>query len=887
MTIKIYHDAFTQEHVRAVEYEGTLAALLEDNGIAYVYKQPQKVSFTVNGKCVDALDWSCVRVSNSDDVQMRIVPHGFFAAALLIGAILVVGMTLLKPKIPNYNRNETPKGEQLAASNAQANTAKLNGTVPEIAGRFIRYPEHLVQPHSYFVNPRTLYQEMFLCIGAGYHDFDPDLVKVGTTPISNLEGAEYFVYQPGDNVSAHGLHFNWYTCPEVGSTNAGGSGLELTAAPSSDLDPVATSYSFGGYTMTATPLPAGWAVGTRMTIRITRPYDVTHELDYGRINGNFVDIAHLSVGDTVTSRIGQTLRIQAKVLDANFDGYMEFDYLNDFDVWLPLKPAVATSVPYWFADPDITLEITSLETGSATYKAIKAGVDFGAWNGFGVITSLPQNVFFDVDGANTIGEWSGPFNACPVSEVTSKVQYDVFFPQGLAKIKDDGGLETISVTIETQWRYVGGAWQSIINTYTNTTMDQIGYTQTINIPTPGAVEVRMRRIGAESTSTQVNDEVQWYGLRALLDSPTVYPNWTTMGVRFKGLGKIGAGSENKINLVPMRKLQTLQSGGTLGPMAATREISAFAVHIAQSVGYELDAWDMDALLSLNSLWKSRGETLDFVFNETTVESALQVTFGAGMSELTIDDGMLKPVREGVRTQYEQVYSAQNTTDGFNRTFTLERVDSNDGVLVEYIDQSDGFTSKTVECKLPGKAGVRLKTQKVNGVVGRDRAWRIGMREARAMEYQKWAYKFTTPMDAMNSGYGSYVALVPDIANYGRSGLILGTYGSTLVLGDHLEFESGKSYVIAWRDDKGSFVGPFPATAGTIDNEVIVSSGGVMPVVRMDRELPHFFFGELSTLTLPALVQKITPAADGKCSVQAVNYDARIYADDDALAPTGA
>lgn len=887
MTIKIYHDAFTQEHVRAVEYEGALAALLEENGIAYVYKQPQKVSFTVNGKCVDALDWSCVRVDNNDDVEMRIVPHGFFAAALLIGTIFVVGMTLLRPKIPNYSRNETPKGDLLAASNAQANKAKLYGTVPEIAGRFIRYPDKLIQTHSYFPDPRRMNQDMLLCVGAGDCDVDLSSVKIGTTPLQSIDGAEFHVYKPGEDVSVHSMHWNYYICPEVGATSAGGAGLSLTSAPSSDLDPVATSYSLSGYTMTATPLPAGWAVGTRMIIRITRPYDVTHELDYGRITGNFVDIAHLSVGDTVTSRLGQTLRIQAKELDANFDGYMEFDYLNDFDVWLPLKPSVATSAPYWFSDTDITLEITSLGTGSATYKAIKAGVDFVAWNGFGVITSLPQNVFFEVDGANTIGEWSGPFNACPATESTTIVEYDVFFPRGLAKISDSGNLVNISVSIEIQWRYSGGAWQSITRTYTASTADQVGYTHILNTQLGGSIQMRMRRIGAKNTSPNVNDEVQWFGLRSRLTSPIRYPNWTVLGVRFRGLDKISSESGDKINCIATRKLPTLQANGSLGVPVATRELSAFALHIANSVGYTLNDWDMDALQALNTIWKSRGETFDFVFTETTVEKALQTTLLAGMSELTIDDGLLKPVREGVRTQYEQAYSAQNTTDGFNRTFTLERVDSNDGVQVEYIDQSEGYTAKTVVAKLPGKIGARLRTLKLDGVVGRDRAWRIGMREARAMEYQKWAYKFTTPMDAMNSGYGSYVALVPDIANYGRSGLILGAYGSTLVLGEHLEFESGKSYVIAWRDDKGRFVGPFPATAGNVDNEVIVSSGGVMPLVRMDMELPHFFFGELSTLTLPALVQKITPAADGKCSVQAVNYDARIYADDDALAPTGA
>lgn len=887
MTIKIYSDAFSKEPCNTVEYSGYISDLLKENGIEYTYKNSQPVSFYVNGECIDAQDWSKIKVKDSDNVEMRIIPHGGIFSAIGNLVSSVISWIFPKPKVKT--RSDTPKGEQIAASNANANVAKLYGTVPEVAGRFIRYPEALVPIRSYFDNPRTLNQEMLLCVSAGDCDIDASTVKIGTTPILNLEGAEFHVYKPGDDVSSHGLHWNYYRCPEVGSTAAGGAGLALTSSPSSDLDPTAESYSFSSKTMTATPLPSGWSVGTRMYIRITRPFNIENpeDSDYSSFIGSFVDIAHLEVGDIVSSSIGEELRISYIDVDANGDGEAQFDYLNDFSDWIPLKQSVATDFAAWFSDPEITLRISAITSSSVTYDAIRDEAVFSGWGGFGTITSIPRNVLFDVDGSEQIGEWSGPFNACPESETTARVEYDIFFPRGLCRVSDSGNLRWATVQVEIQWRYSGGSWQSVIRNYGNNTMDQIGYTHSISTPLGGAIQVRMRRIGAESTSTQVNDEVQWYGLRARLTSPTTYPDWTVVGVRFRGLDKISSESGNKLNLVATRKLGTLQSDGTIGYPVATREISAFALHIAQSVGYTLSEWDIDALQQLNSVWKSRGETLDFSFTETTVEKALDTAFSAGMSEFTIDDGLLKPVRLGVRTMYEQAYSAQNTTDGFNRSFTLERVDSNDGVLVEYIDQAEGFTAKTVTAKLPGKIGARLRTLKLDGVVSRNRAWRIGMREARTMEYQKWAYKFTTPMDAMNSSYGSYVALIPDIANYGQSGLITGSYGRTLIVGEYLDFEEGKSYVIAWRDERGRFVGPFSAERGESDQEVIVGGSTALPVVKMDRELPHFFFGEISTLSLPAIVQKITPNASGECSVQAVNYDSRIYADDENNAHSGA
>ncbi|MBX5463723.1 MAG: hypothetical protein IRZ28_21880 [Steroidobacteraceae bacterium] len=82
-----------------------------------------------------------------------------------------------------------------------------------------------------------------MCIGPGHYQIDDADVKVGDTPISSLgDDADYTIYPPGEDLSSDPAHEHWYNVSEVGATSAGTAGLELSADPSSDVDPTASAY---------------------------------------------------------------------------------------------------------------------------------------------------------------------------------------------------------------------------------------------------------------------------------------------------------------------------------------------------------------------------------------------------------------------------------------------------------------------------------------------------------------------------------------------------------------------------------------------------------------------------------------------------------------------
>jgi hypothetical protein len=274
-----------------------------------------------------------------------------------------------------------------------------------------------------------------------------------------------------------------------------------------------------------------------------------------------------------------------------------------------------------------------------------------------------------------------------------------------------------------------------------------------------------------------------------------------------------------------------------------------------------------------------------VLDEMTVQEAIKQAFGAGMAEMTIDNGAIKPVRDGLREYFEQGYSAQNTTQGgIVRSFTAPRADDNDGVEVEFQDEADGWATKTVRCMLPGSLGLRLEKLKLQGVTSRERAWRIGMRRARTLRYQRWTYTWGTELDALNSNYGDGATLVCDqsaiLEQIGESG-----GQARLHVTEPLRWMAGEPHVVSFRRPDGSVSGPWPATRGADDHEVLVPiPRDQWPVVTLKHEPPHVYFGPADAWSYPAIVRSVKPGSNDSVSVSAVNYDARIFEDDDGRPP---
>lgn len=881
MTIEVFPSLMPGEPIERHEWAGTFAGWLESKGIDYRTQEQQPISVCVNGVELPVERWAEIELTEGDSVEVRPLPHGgvFKGLGNILGKIFNAVFGWLMPGGGTGNDRQSPgQGRQLETSEGKANQAKLGDVVPELAGRFRRFPDYLTPPRRYFANPREQWLEFHACIGPGRYQINPADVKVGETPFSAL-GADgsYQIFGPGANLSGVSTHEHWHTVDEVGGTSSGTAGLELSTELANRENAQPASYTFSGDAISRPTgeFPTGWGAVTTVNVEYPRTYSVV-TLNIGledpiyisEITGYF---GHAVPGATISiGPIGSAVVYYVRSVINNGSG--------NYTVRLEDSEGEPVVIP---PGPSQTLIIgADINRTLITYGEQNLTVSPG---GFQSTTITGARVVFS--GGTVYGEWTSEFVVTPGSEVTSTLEFDFFFPGGLAFINNEGGLQSRSVGVEFQHRNLdGGPRVSVQRTYTQRTLDQIGFTERIAIAA-SRVACRARRVGASSTSTQVQDTIHWYGLKCRLPTLASYPNWSTMSIRLRSGGRIAAQSENQINVIATRILPTLQSDGSWGPAVPTRDISAFHHYIARTIGYSDENHDMAELRRLHAIWVARGETMDHVFDQTTVKEAMNTTLGAGMAELTIADGLIRPVRDEPRTQFEsgQAYSPQNMIGPLKRTFRARRHDDPDGVEVEYTD-GETWTQQTVICALPGSPRLKLEKIRLRGVVSKTRAWRIGMRKARAQRYRKWDYAYETEMDAFNSEYLSYVPLLDDIPGYGQSALLehVTAEGANVMLRitEPIRWEEGQSHVVAYRRADGTLAGPWPATPGPDEFTLVAPIPDAQrPTVSLKLELPHVYVGTEEHWCFPALITDINPRGTDRASVSAVNYDDRVYADD--------
>lgn len=509
------------------------------------------------------------------------------------------------------------------------------------------------------------------------------------------------------------------------------------------------------------------------------------------------------------------------------------------------------------------------------------------WEGFDALQTSDVNIV--LDGSTTEGDWSGPFAVVPEGEVTRRLEIDFFFPQGMIRYTEkNGNQRQVSVKVEIQYRDIttAGAWTSVTSTYTAMSPDQMGFTRKISIPAAMRPEVRVRRIGEESTTSNKQDRVQWYGLRGRIERvPRRYQGVTVMVVYVKGSNRLSAQSETMVSVRPTRVLP-VRSGGAWAVETPTRDIVPWVAHVARTIGYTDDDLDLPELDRLDAIWKAREDRFDLaVTGQETVLEALNNALMAGFAELTIDRGLIRPVRDEPRSVFEHMYTPQNIIGNLVRKFTSVRPDDYDGVDVEYVDEST-WQKETVKCRLSGDAGAKTEKITLQGVINRDRAWRIGIRQRRRYKYQRYGYSFTTELSAMNSRYKSYCAAADDIPGYGQSAVLIDfQVGNSLTLlesSEPLTWEEGASHVVGLRKPDGTVSGPWPATR-VDETRLTVPGLDFEPDLSWDIEPPYLLFGTTARWCYPILIESIGPD-DYTAKAQAVNYDVRVYADDDNFAP---
>ena len=507
----------------------------------------------------------------------------------------------------------------------------------------------------------------------------------------------------------------------------------------------------------------------------------------------------------------------------------------------------------------------------------------------GTLSLFPANVVssLEVAGQKLTASATGPFVAAATETLANYLGIDYVFPRGIYYANDNGGLNTVSITVKAEAQAVNavgvaiGAW-FVLGTETvsaaTTTPQRKSYRYAV---AQGRYQVRVTRLDVEQTSTRYGHDVVWGGLRSYLQDDRVFGDVTLLAVRMRASNNLSSQASRKINVIATRKLPHW-NGATWSGNVATRSIAWPIAYAAKQVGLTDAQIDLAALLALDSVWATRGDYFDARFdNFLSFWEAVSKIASAGRAKPYMQAGVLRIFRDQAASLPVALFSMRNIVKGsMTVEYLMPTADTADAINVGYFDATAWVQSR-VQARLPGSAALKAAKVELFGVTGRDHAFREGMYQAASNRYRRKLIKFSTEMDGFIPSFGDLIAVQHDMPAWGQSGEVTNWQAGTNIatLSESPEWGTGTHY-IGLRERDGSISGPYVVTPGPQPNQVVIDGlGGFVPYTGQTAERTHYSFGWADTWRQPARVLAVRPQGLYRVEIECVAEDDNVHTAD--------
>lgn len=520
--------------------------------------------------------------------------------------------------------------------------------------------------------------------------------------------------------------------------------------------------------------------------------------------------------------------------------------------------------------------ISEADGTTATVQRIIDGAVDAYWPGFSPRTMID----YAATGINDNNTWMGPFLACPENEVVDAFEVNFSFPSGICGFDSKGKKRIRHCEWEIQYRVYGSGtgWTSKQGVYALQNVNGLGFTERIDLDSPGLVEVRCRRRN-EQGSNNARDSMFWHALRGrLLARPSSYAGVTLMAATVETGGVLAAQSDRRVSVVGTRIYET----------GAARSISGALYHVGDSLGLAMDTEAIDVLES--TYWAPGSEYFDYATGDSiSALEMLQKITNAGKSYFLLSDGLASVGREGVKN-WAGIISPHEMTEELQTTFSAPSADDYDGVDVTYINGTT-WAEETVQCRTQDNPTPRkVEKYTLDGVLDPNRAYRIGMRRLMKYLHQRLGHTTSTELDALVYQFGDRILLTDDIpGNKTVSSLVvdMSTDGgqTTFSVTEPLDWSFDNPRAIVRYQD-GSASGLLVVTR-VGDYELSVPwQASFDDIVLEDPyiEPPRLIFCNSTRSYYDAIFDEIGSPSDGTCSITARQYSEIFYQYDDAIYP---
>ena len=315
-------------------HDCTLRELLTEQCPAYRPDIVAYLSVYVDGVKFPQSDWHLVKLHKARKVLFVLEAGGLEIGTIIsiISIVLAVGSAvygiMMANRLSSATQGETKQGSSIYDVNAQGNKVSLTKVIPENFGFFKHFPDYLADKHVFYRN-NVQFVDMILCQGVGYYQRKEDSsdVYVGETPISELQGCQIAVFEPGTVITAENSIEDkcWYCYYSSTEVTPSGHTLEpnVTEIDQSSQQDSSVTFSdksfHGGYYTTQTV--DGGSQGPSY-IRIYKKFDLKWDVGaYFTIseanNTRLIGTSHAITDDAVSGMSEITAEMSANFNDEN------------------------------------------------------------------------------------------------------------------------------------------------------------------------------------------------------------------------------------------------------------------------------------------------------------------------------------------------------------------------------------------------------------------------------------------------------------------------------------------------------------------------------------------------------------------------------------------
>ncbi|MDT7849911.1 host specificity factor TipJ family phage tail protein [Methylophilus sp. VKM B-3414] len=542
---------------------------------------------------------------------------------------------------------------------------------------------------------------------------------------------------------------------------------------------------------------------------------------------------------------------------------------------------------------DIWLEDTPINgfTGDYTIEKIEP---------FAASTLYPYEVFnvSEVTGQEIIDIQIGYFVANPVDTQINQLSFDIVLPRGLYYLNDDGNYESRTVSVVCLAQPINNSGATIgpavtLGTESISAASPTAIRRTFKYSvSPGRYQVAVSRSPAFNSDQRLANDMVWAGARGYSSQARTYGNLTMLAIKLKATNTVSNQSSRKVNIAVTRRLPAPSVVADEVVWSIENNTQSIAWAIADMIRAEYGAgvaesrYNLAQLMSLHTIWESRGDTLNALFDTaSTFWEALTLACRAGRCRPYIQGGVIHFVRDSLQTLPTVLFSNRNIVkDTFRLNYVMPSEDNADAVDVEYLDESY-WKPRTIRCALD--AGSVTKPVKVQafGITNRAQAFREGMYMAAANRYRRKEITFETELEGHIPSLGDLIGVQHDMPEWGQYGEAIAYTTGQIISSEPFEWVDGATHFMLLRTATGGAQGPIEVTRGADDATLVFNPALLSESVYTgwDKEKTHIVFGPSGRVIQLARVLSIKPRKD-TVEIVAINEDARVHSADGTTVP---